>query len=582
MSKEVRDSGVGDAPFDRELSHSRSREIVQEKHAPQHPLLPNRSTARSIAIVATCTAAMVVNVSNSTSVSISLPDIGKAINIEEDQLQWLLSAYSLSSGCLLLFFGRLADLYGRKKAFMIGMLWQMVFAIGCGFSADGFTLDILRAFQGMGAAAAIPSALGILAHSFPPSRARSLAFATFAAGAPVGGAFGTIIGGVLTQLTSDHWRATFFLSGGFAALCFLGGLTSFDADKVSSEIDRRVDWIGALLVTTGLVLIVFVLGQGPIAGWNSPYIIALLIIGVILVGMFLVWEHHLEKALDIPDKPKSIWTPPPLMKLSLWARAKGRMAVILAIAFLNWSGFLCWTFWVQLYYQNYLGLSPVHTMVRFIPMFVMGCLCNFFVAMVVAKLPLVVFVVSGTLITAAACVLFALIDPAAPYWAFGFPSTILVVFGADFVYSAGTIFIAKIAFPHEQSVVGALFQTMTQIGTAFGLTVSTIVFNSVVDKESAKLGVTVNSSGSNAPQSAELLGYRSAQWSGSAFPILAAILAIIFLRGVGIVGHRRHDVPPHDADSERTLTVQRSEQTLAVQRRGTDMSNSLPPTPITE
>ncbi|KIJ11533.1 the Drug:H+ antiporter-2 family [Paxillus involutus ATCC 200175] len=582
MSKEVRDSGVGDAPFDRELGHSRSTEIVQEKHAPRHPLPLSRSTARSIAIVATCTAAMVVNVSNSTSVSISLPDIGKAIDIEEDQLQWLLSAYSLSSGCLLLFFGRLADLYGRKKAFMIGMLWQMVFAVGCGFSTNGFTLDILRAFQGMGAAAAIPSALGILAHSFPPSRARSLAFATFAAGAPVGAAFGTVVGGVLTQLTPDHWRATFFLSGGLSALCFLGGLTSFDADKVSSEIDRRVDWIGASLVTSGLVLIVFVLGQGPIAGWQSPYIIALLIIGVILVGIFLVWENHLEKALYIPNKPKSIWTPPPLMKLSLWARAKGRMAVILAIAFLNWSGFLCWTFWVQLYYQNYLGLSPVHTMVRFIPMFVMGCLCNFFVAMVVSRLPLVVFVVSGTLITASACVLFALINPAATYWAFGFPSTILVVFGADFVYSAGTIFIAKIALPHEQSVFGALFQTMTQIGTAFGLTVSTIVFNSVVEKESAKLGVTVNSTGTNAPQSAELLGYRAAQWTGSGFPILAAILALIFLRGVGIVGHRRHDVPPQDADSERTLTVQRSEQTLAVQRRGTDMSNSLPPTPVAE
>ncbi|KIJ62934.1 hypothetical protein HYDPIDRAFT_73435, partial [Hydnomerulius pinastri MD-312] len=497
-----------------------------------------RSLARSIAIVSVCTAAMVVNVSNSTSVSIALPEIGKDIDIQEDQLQWLLSAYSLSSGCLLLFFGRLADLYGRKNAFMLGMLCQMVFALGCGFANNGITLDILRGFQGMGAAAAIPSALGILAHSFPPSRARSTAFATFAAGAPVGGAFGTIIGGVLTQLTSEHWRATFFLSAGFSALCLIGGLMSFDADKVSSEVDRRVDWIGAMLVTSGLVLIVFVLGQGPIAGWKTPYIIALLILGVLLIGVFLAWEHHLEKAMDSPNRPKSIWTPPPLMKLSLWARAKGRMAVILAIAFLNWSGFLTWTFWVQLYYQNYLHLTPVRTMVRFIPMFVTGILCNFFVALVVARLPLVVFVVSGTLITASACILFALINPSATYWAFGFPSTILVVFGADFVYSAGTIFIAKIALPHEHSVVGALFQTMTQIGTAFGLTISTIVFNSVVDTESAKLGVAVNSSGSNAPQSAELQGYRSAQWAGAAFPLLAAILAAIFLRGVGVVGHR--------------------------------------------
>ncbi|KAF9223213.1 efflux transporter [Gyrodon lividus] len=544
------DSSSGDVTPDREFGHPRSQETVHEKDLACYPP-PNQSLARSIAIVLTCTAAMVINVSNSTSVSISLSNIGRDIDVQEDQLQWLLSAYSLSSGCLLLFFGRLADLYGRKKAFMIGMLWQTVFALGCGFSRSGLTLDILRAFQGIGAAAAIPSALGILAHSFPPSPARSIAFSTFAAGAPIGGVFGTIMGGVLTQVATDHWRATFFLFAGCAALCFIGGLMSFSPDVISSEVDRRVDWIGAFLVTSGLVLIVFVLGQGPIAGWGTPYLIVLLIIGVILVGMFLVWEHHLEKALDSPNKLKSVWTPPPLMRLSLWARAKGRMAVILAIAFLNWSGFLAWTLWIQLYYQNYLGLTPVQSMVRFIPMFVMGCMCTFFVAMVVSKLPLVVFVVSGTLITASACVLLALIDPAATYWAFGFPSTTLVVFGADFVYSAGSIFVAKIALPHEQSVAGALFQTMTQIGTAFGLTVSTVVFNSVVDMESAKSGVTVNSTGSNAPMSAQLQGYRAAQWTGAGFPLLAAILAAIFLRGVGIVGHKTPHTP-RGTDSEQT------------------------------
>jgi MFS family permease len=557
MSKE-RGSSVSDAApdgLDRELGHSQSQEIIiKEKHHAAHPPPPQRSLARSIAIVATCTAAMIVNVSNSTSVSISLPDIGKAIDIQEDQLQWLLSAYSLSAGCLLLFFGRLADLYGRKRGFMIGTLWQCAFAIGCGLSQDGLTLAILRGCQGMGAAATIPSAIGILAHSFPPSRARSTAFATFAAGAPVGAAFGTIIGGVLTQLTTEHWRAAFFMAAGFSAMCFIGGVLSFDKDKVSSEADRRVDWIGALLVTSGLVLVVFVLGQGPVTGWSDPYIIVLLILGVILVGMFLLWERKLETALASPDKPKSFWTPPPLVKPSLWARAKWRMTVILAIAFLNWSGFLCWTFWVQLYYQNYLHLTPTNTMIRFIPMFVMGIICNLFVAMVVSRLPLVVFVVSGTVITGFACVLFALIDTASPYWAFGFPSTVLVAFGADFVYAAGTLFISSIALPHEQSVAGGLFQTMTQLGTAFGLTVSTIVFNSVVSQESAKLGITVDASGSNAPESAQLMGYRAAQWTGAGFPFLAAILAAIFLRRVGIVGHKRH--PARDAESDQTLTVQ--------------------------
>ncbi|KAF8553993.1 MFS general substrate transporter [Imleria badia] len=551
-----RDPSVSDATPDRQLGHSQSQDLAIEKlekhDVPHHPS-PQRSLARSIAIVATCTAGMLVNTSNATSVSISLPQIGKAIDIQEDQLQWLLSAYSLSSACLLLFFGRLADLYGRKKGFLIGMSWQLVFALGIGFSSNGITMDVLRAFQGMGAAAAMPAALGILAHSFPPSRARSIAFATFAAGAPLGGAFGNIVGGVVTQLSAEHWRATFFLAAGLSAMCVVSGILSFDPDNISSEVDARVDWIGAMLVTSGLVLIVFVLGQGPTAGWKTPYIIACLVIGVILVGIFIAWEYHLEKSALGPEKPRSFWTPPPLMKLSIWGRAKGRMAVILVIAFLNWSGFIAWTFWTQLYYQNYLGLTPVLTMIRFIPMFVMGCLCNLIVAMVVSRLPLVVFIVLGTVVTGCACVLFALIDPSATYWAFGFPSTTMIVFGADFVYSAGTIFVAKIVFPHEQSLAGGLFQTMTQIGTAFGLTITTIVFNTVVDTESAKLGVVLNSSGTNAPSSAELQGYRSAQWTSAAFPFFASLLAAIFLRKVGIIGHSRH---AEQDPSEQTITEQ--------------------------
>ncbi|KAG1736334.1 major facilitator superfamily domain-containing protein [Suillus lakei] len=540
-------------PAGKELGLSLSNiETAKQHHVVQRSLL------RSVFIVATCTAAMVVNISNSTSVSISLPTIEKDLVIQQEQLQWLVSAYSLSSGCLLLFFGRLADLYGRKKAFMVGTLCQIAFSLGCGFAQDGLTLAILRGFQGVGGAATIPSALGILAHAFPPSRARSIAFATFAAGAPVGGAFGTIIGGVLTQLSSPQWRSVFYLAAATSAMIGVSGLISFDADVPSSEAVKRVDWIGASLVTMGLVLIVFVLGQGEVAsdGWKTPYIIALLIVGVIMIALFLVWEWKLERIIDDdPTRAESMWTPPPLMRLSLWTRAKGRMAVILAIAFLNWSAFISWSFWVQLYYQNYLLLTPVETMIRFIPMFIVGCLCNFFVAMVVSKLPLVIFALSGTLLTAAAAILFALIDPSVTYWAFGFPSTVLIVFGADFVYSSGTIFIAKTSLPHEHSVAGALFQTMTQIGTAFGLTISTIVFNTVVDKESAELGVIVNSSGTNAPMSAQLDGYKDAQWTSAAFALMAALLAALFLRSVGIVGHSRTmAVQPESNDAEKPAT----------------------------
>ncbi|KAG1735285.1 putative efflux transporter [Suillus paluster] len=161
--------------------------------------------------------------------------------------------------------------------------------------------------------------------------------------------------------------------------------------------------------------------------------------------------------------------------------------------------------------------------------------------MVVARLPLVIFAVSGKLLTASVYILFVLIDPSAVYWAFGSPSTILFVLGADFVYAPGTIFIAKIALHHEQSITEALFQTMTQgyIGTASGLIVSTIVFNTVFHKKSTELGVTVNSSGTNVLQSAELEGYRS-QWTFTAFALRGelVLLAALFLHGVRIVRHK--------------------------------------------
>ncbi|KAF8149117.1 major facilitator superfamily domain-containing protein [Crassisporium funariophilum] len=488
--------------------------------------LPPRSTLKSCIIVLTVTFGMIINIANSTAISIALPTIQREMHLQEAQLQWIVSAYPLSSGCLLLVFGRLADVHGRKKTFLLGSVVLAVFTLSCAFPKDVMTLSILRGIQGIGGAATIPASLGILAHAFPPSRARSLAFATFSAGAPVGAVFGTAVGGVLTEFTERTWRSSFYLLCGLTVLCLLGGFFSIDNDVPSQEADKRVDWLGAFLVTAGLVLIVFVLGQGEIAPqkWATPYIIALLILGVILLSCFLYWQHYLEKVQDDPTAPYSVFTPPPLMRLSIWTRANGRFAAMMAIAFTNWCCFLAWTFWVQLYYQNYMKYTAMQTVIRLLPMFVSGLLCNAFVGLMAAHVPLVWLVALGALATSTACVLFAIIIPSAPYWAFAFPASIISVMGADFVFSAGTIFIAKIALPHEQSVAGALFNTMTQLGTAVGITVTTVVYNAV--------------SANHSPEADRISSYRAAQWTAFAFGIIATTLGVLFFRGIGAVGYR--------------------------------------------
>ncbi|KDR72245.1 hypothetical protein GALMADRAFT_74165 [Galerina marginata CBS 339.88] len=510
------------------MTPTSSRPSTDNANSPSSPpeLSASRSLLKSCIIVLTVTSLMIINVANSTSVSISLPTIQRELQLQPAQLQWVLSAYPLSSGCLLLVFGRLADVYGRKKVFALGTLMLAVFTLVCAFPTGVMTLDILRAIQGIGGAATLPASLGILAHAFPPSRARSLAFATFSAGAPVGAVFGTAVGGVLTEFTSKTWRSSFYLFSGLTFLCFIGGLVSIDDDVPSEEEDKRVDWVGAAFVTAGLVLIVFVLSQGEIAPekWSTPYIIVLLIMGVCLIGVFIYWQHYLETVQNNADAPYSILTPPPLMKLSIWTRANGRFAAMMAIAFTEWCSFLAWVFWVQLYYQNYAGYSVMQTVARLLPMFVSGMLCNVFVGFMSARVPLVWLVGVGAFATSVACLFFAIIKPGTTYWAYAFNASYLSVMGADFVFSAGTLFIAKFALPHEQSVAGALFSTMTQIGTALGVTVTTVVYNTVQQR--------IPSNEDN------LRAYQAAQWTAFAFGIIAAILGVVCFRGVGVVGHR--------------------------------------------
>ena len=215
---------------------------------------------------------------------------------------------------------------------------------------------------------------------------------------------------------------------------------------------------------------------------------------------------------------------------------------MMAIAFTIWCAFTSWMLWIQLYYQNYKHYTPLESVLRLTPAFVSGILCNVFVGLMAARIPIVWLLGVGTLSTTTACLLLALINPSTTYWAFAFPATCLVVIGADFIFSAGSLFIAKFALPHEQSLAGALFNTMTQLGTAVGVTVSTIVFDSVARRAGAEKD--------------NLIAYHAAQWTtftfgsiGKSLPepmkdhliskcSLASIIGVVAFRGMGAAGAR--------------------------------------------
>ena len=242
--------------------------------------------------------------------------------------------------------------------------------------------------------------------------------------------------------------------------------------------------------------------------------------------MFVAWQHYLERLLENPDLSRTRWTAPPLMKPSMWTRAHGRFAVMQTIACINWAAFSSWMVWAQLYYQTYLDLSPIHTVLRLLPMSAAGIVANGLVALIIGRIDVMYIVATGTLMTGGANLLFALMDTSAPYWAFGFPAACIVVVGADFTFASGTLFIAKVSLPHEQSVAGALFQAMTRIGSAIGVSLSTIVFNGVLMAQSKQLGVTPDADADNVPLLAQLKAYRAAMWTGFAFGMFCACLLL--------------------------------------------------------
>ena len=165
----------------------------------------------------------------------------------------------------------------------------------------------------------------------------------------MGGAIGSPLGGTLTQVTKATWRSSFFLFAGLSFAAFVGGYISIDNDVPYQDIDRRVDWVGGFLITAGLVFICFALSDGPIAvdGFRTSYVLALLVLGAVLTIAFLLWQAQLERVHENPDAARAWWTPPPLMKVTVWTRSNWRMTAILWIAFLEWASFQASTFWAQ-------------------------------------------------------------------------------------------------------------------------------------------------------------------------------------------------------------------------------------------
>lgn len=220
--------------------------------------------------------------------------------------------------------------------------------------------DVFRGLQGLGAAAMVPTAIGILGTTFPPGKAKNYAFSCYGGGAPLGGVFGNIFGGVLGQYL--EWKWVFWIFGILTAIVTVAAIYVIPPAPVKREpkLAKEVDWIGGAIVTIGLIILLFALSEGNVVGWDTPWVGTLIGVSILLLAAFGLWQHYLETKTERR----------PLMKVSIFKNIRFTAAnIIMLLFFTSFNNFLIYaTYW----FQDYQGLSIIQTTLRFIPTGVTG------------------------------------------------------------------------------------------------------------------------------------------------------------------------------------------------------------------
>ncbi|KAL8317583.1 hypothetical protein RB597_001132 [Gaeumannomyces tritici] len=499
--------------------------VANEGEESSEPPLPY-SKARCIGLVITTSGAAFQNILSFQAAVIILPLIGRDLGIPDARLQWVVSSYALSFGCFLLLWGRIADLYGKKRVFVLGSAWVTITTALCPLIRNEIGFDLFRGLQGLGAAANVPTALGILGTTFAPGKAKTYAFSTYGAGAPLGSIFGTIIAGFIT--TSLSWPWVFGVMAIISGVITVAGALIIPADKPApreSQPDSKatVDWIGAFLVTVGLFALLFALTDGNVVGWSTPWIPALIIVSVAMVVAFVYWQHRLE----------SRGNRAPLMKVSMFRKSKKFSAamILMTLFFSSFNGFLVYATY---FYQSYQGLGTLDTTLRFLPTGVAGLLTALAASQLLLYVPTWIILLGGNACVAIANLIFAIpIDPNTNYFATGMIAMSLSVIGSDTTWPSLTLFTSHCLPPEDQALGGALVNAVGQVGRAVGLAIATAVQMSVMANGRGK---GIQEVGPVTQDQPSLDGLRAGFWFNFAIGLGAVVVAAVAFRGSGIIG----------------------------------------------
>ncbi|MFD4367623.1 MFS transporter [Rhodococcus sp. NPDC058521] len=406
--------------------------------------------AATLLAVVVCAAQFMV-VLDISVVNVALPSMRSSLGFTDTGIAWVVNAYALVFAGLLLVGGRLADVFGRKRVFLTGLLVFTAASLVGGLAASPGWLIGARAVQGAGAAVLAPATLTILTTSFAEGPRRTKALAAWTALGLAGGTAGNLLGGVLTEVAS--WRATLLINLPIGVLVLVVAIGVIAPDR-GPQTRVRLDVVGAVLVTCGLAAIAYGFGQAALRGWSGPATVSALAAGVGLVAVFVLVETR--------------WVRVPLLPLSLLrirSVAVGNVAMLLAGACLN----PMW-FFLALSMQDVLGYTPMQTGLAFLPHTLVTIAIGTQVTpWLMHQVEARVLIASGALLAGAGFGWQAQLGPDSTYLTGIFGPALLVGIGAGLLNTPLTAAVTAGVPAADAGAASGLMNTTKQVGAALGL-----------------------------------------------------------------------------------------------------------------
>ena len=448
-------------------------------------------------------AAQFVVVLDASIVNVALPSIGRDLNFSQENLSWVVNAYTLVFGGFLLLGGRMADLLGRRRVFTAGLILFAVASLLGGLSQNDGQLIAARALQGLGAAILSPAALSILTTTFAEGAERNRALGVWGAVAGSGGAVGVLLGGVLTEYLGWEW--VLFVNVPIAL--FAAAMTSRVLPESRMTGTRHYDVAGAVSITAGISLLVYALVDAVNAGWTSTQTLGLGAIALALIAGFIAIERRSSH---------------PLIPFAIFRKRTltGANVVAVLVAMSLFSMF----FFVSLYMQQVLGYDALKAGVAYLPL-ALGIIVSAGVAsQLVTRVGFKPVMVAGFLLVAGGLVWFAQVSPDGTYIGDVLFPSLLAAVGLGLVFVPLTIAAVAGVSNEESGLASGLINTSQQVGGALGLAILATIANSTTQDALQSSG-----GGRGALPDALTQGFQDAFTVGAGFAILGAVLTVVLI-----------------------------------------------------